>query len=647
MFESKSALILSYLGLVGTACLWPFLLQIRPRWPWGRALQILLWTALPVGAVLLLANRGAVGMLAPVVLASVIVLPLFRLGVPAVLAGICGVVFLSTLLWWAPAAELSLAQGLAFVLIGLGAALLPWLSPTREGLPTWPSLALLAAAGLAAVLGTGVFSVPVPFLSLWHHWGAYVAPAEALLAGGVPFRDFTVQYGMGPTLLLAGLCGSDCWPGMFGAVAAVNLIHLFALGGCVLLLTRRFPRGLALLALLAMMVSALVWTGYPPNWMGWMIAPSVGGMRFAPLSLLLLHILWTEAGDRPNDAVGHSLWLFGLAWSPETGFFCSLVWWPYLALREAQLRTGTWPVILALIAGGARAVLATLAGLALLVVVFRLGFGDWPSIYGFLAYVRNPPGVLPPNALGPVWLVPITAGLALFAASRADGRGVRTIFVCLAAFLGTVSYYLGRSHDNNVLNLLPFMVLALVAAMGAGPSSLVSGFSRTVMCGLVALIVPFGHDAWNEAAGSSRWRDAGSSRLLAQMRLEDDESQRLVDRGMAAIMTAWAPAADASTALRALDGEAAPVLITAFPLLPRVQAGRAWTGVNSLANYGDLPPSVIEHFVRRGAAAYRRAGWLLVDQTQPGPWLDYFRAAYDVAEERGFGGFTAYRLVPR
>jgi hypothetical protein len=360
MFESKSALILLYLSLVGMVCLWPFLLQIRPRWAWGPVLHATLWVAVPAGAIALLAGRGVAGLLAPIVLAPVMVLPLLGAGLPAVLAGLCALAFLSGAVWWAPTIELSFARALAFVLIGLGAALLPRLWRTGEGLPKWPALALLAVTGIGAVLATGVFSVPVPFLALWHHWGAYVAPAEAMLAGGVPFRDYTVQYGMGPTLLIAAVCGEDCWPGTFWAVAAANLVHLSALGACVLLLTRNLPRGLALLSLLALMASVLVWS--------------------VPLSLLLLHILRAETGGRSHDAVGHGLWLFGLAWSPEAGFFASLVWWPYLALRQAQLRIGTWPVLLALLAGGIRAVLATVLGLALLIVVFRFGFGDWPSL---------------------------------------------------------------------------------------------------------------------------------------------------------------------------------------------------------------------------------------------------------------------------
>ena len=68
--------------------------------------------------------------------------------------------------------------------------------------------------------------------------------------------------------------------------------------------------------------------------------------------------------------------------------------------------------------------------------------------------------------------------------------------------------------------------------------------------------------------------------------------------------------------------------------------------MNNLANVGLLPPEVITKFIRNGATTFHRAGWL-VDRKQPGDWLKLFGSAYEVAEERAFGGYTAYQLVPK
>ncbi|MBR0644713.1 hypothetical protein [Plastoroseomonas hellenica] len=645
LIEGKDVLILAYLVLVVATCLWPFLLLARPRMP-SPIMPTLFCAGLVTGAGTLLAVRGIGGPLSPVVLALILILPLLPSAGAMILSGLAALPLVAGATWWDPAAGLESSRVLAFVLLGLAAAALPRLR-VADGLPRWAVLAMLALASALLMLATAPFSVPLAFRTLWHHWGAYIAPAEALLAGGVPFRDFPVQYGIGPTLVIAALCRTDCWPGTYWAVVVANLLYLLALGGCVLLLTRQSPRGVAALALLALAASVLFWTGYPPDFMGALAVPSVAGLRFLPLALLLLQILRSEDAGRPSGLTGHALWLFSLAWSPEAGFFALLVWWPYLALRRAQASAGSWSVMLVLLDGALRAVLALCLAGATLALLFRLVFGDWPSMFGFLAYVRNPPGNLPPNLQGPLWLMLAAVAAGLVAMSRSDPRRSRMAFVCTTALVAVSAYYLGRSHDNNILNLFPFLVVALVAPASSGMPDALLGFSRTVMAGLVAWIATFGIGGWRQAWQTGHGMDIGPLHLLYQMRLVDAEAQALIDTWTAMLPDRSAPTADAAAALRSLPGTTAPVLVSAPMLLPRTTAGRAWTGVNNLANYGLLPAPVIEHFVRRGAETYRLPGWLVVDQLQAGPWLNYFRTAYDVAEERAFGGYIAYRLLPR
>jgi hypothetical protein len=73
----------------------------------------------------------------------------------------------------------------------------------------------------------------------------------------------------------------------------------------------------------------------------------------------------------------------------------------------------------------------------------------------------------------------------------------------------------------------------------------------------------------------------------------------------------------------------------------------AWTGMTNIATYALLPQATVDHFIARGAVVFQRPGWVLVDRAHPEDWLSRFRAAYEITEEKQFGGFTAYRLVPR
>jgi hypothetical protein len=141
--------------------------------------------------------------------------------------------------------------------------------------------------------------------------------------------------------------------------------------------------------------------------------------------------------------------------------------------------------------------------------------------------------------------------------------------------LGAGSYYLGRSHDNNVLNLLPFVVLALTAALAIGVKDVASGFAQVALAGLVAFLATFGFESWDVAARSGRAWNIGPSHFINDIRLATPESSALLDESLANSPSAHAPAADAAAAqdwLRA-QGEGPPLWVS--PSCPGVAA---WHG---------------------------------------------------------------------
>ena len=75
--------------------------------------------------------------------------------------------------------------------------------------------------------------------------------------------------------------------------------------------------------------------------------------------------------------------------------------------------------------------------------------------------------------------------------------------------------------------------------------------------------------------------------------------------------------------------------------------GPLWTGVNNLANFEPLPRDIIAYFIRNGAETFHRPWLLLVNGARPGDWLDQFLSSYRLTDEREFGGYTVYRLVPK
>ncbi len=577
--------------------------------------------------------------------AGMLLLSVFGFGFWQISGALAALLLFSAATWWIAGVDLSSSQKILFTGICLLLALAARRIQFNAGVTVAKSSRDMAFAfgllllGLLAGLLSGAVSSPLSAAQAWHHWGAYLSPVESLNAGGVPFRDFPVQYGMGPTLLVAGLCGSNCWNGIYVAVVACNALYLALLGWSVLLLTRGMGLPARLLSLGSMICAVLIWTGDPADWGSPLIYPSVAGLRFLPLVALLSFILtieMTEILPKWRLWCGHALWLVGLFWSPEAAFFSSLVWWPYLALRDAESREG-WSVFLL---GGLRGVLALLAGYAALAVLFRIVFDAWVAGDDFLIYIKYPPGPLPVSLLGPVWWVAVVLILAvmtsLIHSTRREGRAQ---YACFLATLGSLSYYLSRSHDSNIINLFPFLLLLLIATLAARQTPFVIGFVRTSLLASIAFVSAFGFHWWTAERGSSVGGvQFGGAPLIAQFSPLTPQPKSLVPRD----------AAVAFNDLYKLGG--GQILLFDQPrVMVLSPSGGYWTGVNNSANFDPLPNAIILHYIRRGAAVYHRPGWIVIHRAQVGDshWLPLFRVVYDVDAQRDYGTYVAFHLTPK
>ena len=600
------------------------------------------------GAALLTLLRGIL----PAEGAVLLVLASLGHGPRALLGSAAAALLLAATTWWLLWVDIAPVQhwltGGACLIMALLARHCRFEPAARRPVRAWPgeaaTVAALLAIGLGAGLLTGATNSPDSARMAWHHWGAYLSPVHALLAGGVPFRDFPVQYGMGPTLLLAAACRGDCWTGIYWVTLVANALHLATFGWMALLLTRAMDRASRALAIAALAVAMLVWTGYPPDWGSAVMTPSVGGLRFLPLALIAALVLGIEARadgrlPRSRALAGHALWLLGLAWSPETGFFATLVWWPWLALRRADglaARIGKWR---ALAGGGLLAGLAVIAGYGALALLFRARFGDWAAPGDFLLYMRYPPGRLPVMALGALWFALAVLVLAGFALARSAAPAQRrALYAVMLAALAAFSYFLSRSHDNNVLNLLPWLILTLLAAQQALPVPVAAGFLRAALAGIVALTASINFHPWTlrEGAASLAGLQIGPAPLTARFAPMPGDPGLLVHPDAAALYGA----------LRR-EGAAGVLLFDQQMVMLAADPARAWSVVNNPANFVPLPDQEIRRYVRAGARLHARGGWLIAANAEAPRWLARFAEAYAVRESRAHGRYTAYRMVPR
>lgn len=596
-----------------------------------------------VGCALLLtaARHGAF-----IGISLILLLPLLGLGLQALLGGIAAVLVFAPVTWWAPNLQLGPAAAGLFILLGAAAGYLPRLGAAatakKEPASILPTMALALPIGLAVGLLTAPFGSSEPIYFAWHHWGAYLAPVEAWVAGGLPYRDFPIQYGIGPTALLAAVCGSDCWRGIYGATIIANALYFSVLAGCVVILTAGSSRGLRWLALGALWCATFIWTAFPADLGSTAMTPSVAGLRFLPIAVLLLNILFAEGSGKRRDWLGHAIWLADLFWSPEAAFFGTLLWWPYIAMRDAGNASTSRERWIALLRGALRGLIALAAGLIFLSLVLWLLSAGAARPRDFLAYILYPPGPLPINPVGTVWLALATILLAL-QALIGTGKSLRgrSLYACLLGFLAAGTYYLSRSHDNNILNLFPLLVILLLACVKTdrpadAPPVFSQAFVRTVLAAMIAFIATAEWSSWAAGARTEGLLNIGPSRLITHFSPQPGTKPQMLP-------------ADALRGLAYLRSRNAGsvVLLDDSRLIPNHPVGEGWTGVDDLANFEPFPRALITRFICRGATAYRRPGWILVDERKYSAWVPIFEAGYQISEEVGFGTYRAYHLIPR
>lgn len=568
--------------------------------------------------------------------------PLLLLGVTA------GLLVGSVLPWWRHdggfALTFSLGEAAVLALL-TGSGLYALLRPVTHIHGKGRHLTTLAFVAAASVLSfcTLTFAHREVLQTAWHHWGAYIGPTELMLAGAQVMRDFPTQYGLGPTALIASVCGQSCWRGAYYVTGLMTLAFALLIAYVAARVAGPLGRAQWGVILLLCLACCFLWNAIPPLVGSPIATTSVNGMRFLPALALLALVL---ALDRPSraatefpHAVGHLAWALCALWSVESAFYATCIWWPYyLLLRQAASPDTSLPTLLR----SAFVLFALLmAWVALFLGGYWLAYRSMPTAMGVFAYILNPPGPLPINSGGTLWFFVAVLGVGTWANLRSFRRegntaGLRHGMALTLLAYSTFSYFLGRSHDNNVLNLLPFLLLVLLHAWSRTPA-----FGRSLAAGLLAGVLGwlsvFGWGAWNSAAQAwaQPWFDANWVRRVLPGPQGGPggfppETQRVIER-------AQAIAPDPVTVLGPMAN------------LSATDATAVWSALHSPANLYMFAPEVRRDFLYRTAQTLQRSGWLLLWTREPVAMglLPDFDTVYTRTHSFEMAGYLAIYYTPK
>ncbi len=580
------------------------------------------------------------------------------------MAVLCGVIIGSTLPWWRRSTvgvfDVSFKEILIYAVLCLGALIVLLRDITADEDPpiggTYKKIAVLVFLLLSVYLSfsTGIGADADILFTMWHHWGAYVGPAELLQSGAHVFRDYPLQYGLGPTLLIAGMGQENCWMRMYYVAGFMT----FLLAACIVCIAMSFAvrsyAGLAVIFITSLF-ACFLWTSYGPMFSSPIITPSVSGLRFLPPTALVAMLLLVEGMARRAShwtTLGHFMWAWGAVWSPEALFCVSFVWWPYYCwtkLAEGELR----PAPRILIGALGNLIFVLLITIVLFLSAYWFAYHDFPSVKAYLAYMLYTPGPLPLNPRGPVWFyvaVLILGSAALFNTyyNARNSLEFKRNFLLLLLGYSVLSYCLGRSHDNNFLNLMPFSVLILLGTVFSRLPTWFRIVAAALLVSTIGWISVFGWSVWDSALASGRMVEFAPVSLTESFSYENPGMVAYVVKRLACVKAGNPEdAARAVAEIRGRYHEPATVLDYSF-VITRNGAPFAWSAIHGPANYAYMPSELRQTFLKRTALRLHETGWLIVDKTfDAEKWIEDYKAAYDATERLDFDSYFAIRLVPK
>ncbi|HUQ34113.1 MAG TPA: hypothetical protein VM095_18470 [Pyrinomonadaceae bacterium] len=345
----------------------------------------------------------------------------------------------------------------------------------RPRIWTIPNAAAVLILGAASVRSDQLFNT-----MSYSHWGVIIGPAEMVRQGGWLLWDVPSQYGFLNILAVAIFPVKSVWQSSY----IINSLLLFSSAVFLFYVLRSLMTGPLnfCFALSATLAAVFLMAGWPPALLGPQVFPSLGPFRFIWCYALLLILFqdYRRKAEKPDWRLmlaGCVIWLIGTLWSSESAVYCAAIWLPAYALiifrkardlraeapphSKSRLRVvAFWSMVPPLL-------LATSIGLITAYYILRLGHApDWRGFYEYSLSFSKGFFAIPIDPDGPVWtLFLIFCALSTLAAySLRQGlthRAASLIAGTWGALWAVGSYFVSRSHPNNVAVLSPVLVTVI------------------------------------------------------------------------------------------------------------------------------------------------------------------------------------------
>lgn len=317
-----------------------------------------------------------------------------------------------------------------------------------------------------------------------HHWGPFLGPATLLRDGGGLFWDVPSQYGFLNIIAIAYFPTSDRYQALFYLLFLTHVISAWVLFS----IFKKQGSGWihSLISILASSALVFFVPGWWPELSGPVTFPSTGGLRFI-WCFVLLGFLMNATGQKKVNLKGFSifgaiLWILSCLWSIESAFYSTAIWMPAFSViciqvyfeshSEKKFRFLNFLKCLSVQLLGMFG--ALLSVFALVASYYKVFLGYPLDVQSLLEYARafsSVFGVLPLSLSSPgvrgLVLIFLCVCVGMIQILKKSPRSPRLALAVAALFnlWASSSYFIGKGHENNFLNVLPLVFLSALTVL--------------------------------------------------------------------------------------------------------------------------------------------------------------------------------------
>lgn len=314
-----------------------------------------------------------------------------------------------------------------------------------------------------------------------------VGPIQLVRQGGWLLWDVPSQYGF-LNILLASLAPFES---SWMAVLFTNSVLLFISSLILFYLLIKNGAGTShvLFSAIITLCTVFLMPAWVPSLVGVNALPSTGAFRFIWCYVLIL-VLWMlhERKDPRLLWLGSIAWVLGCFWSSESAFFSTLIWVPAAALTAHSLGI-KFRNFCALSAG------TLISATTILICYYLIVLGHFPDPIAFIEFAqvyKEGLGAIAIGFDGGLWIILSIYTLLLMNAFSIKSESLKANpFEIGLAFMvwTTFSYFIWRSHENQISNLTPIYMMALLLFALTKSRTIFSEIAKAFSVALVTILI--------------------------------------------------------------------------------------------------------------------------------------------------------------